>query len=97
MSTFSKDSLRSNDPAGDTAARCQQERPIVGALRAGGCDLYHAVVGEGVPILLIYPAGATVSTWAGVRSLVRARSCMPETHRGRLDGRQTVMTILPRV
>jgi pimeloyl-ACP methyl ester carboxylesterase len=29
----------------------------------GGCDLYHEVVGEGVPILLIHPSGATASTW----------------------------------
>jgi pimeloyl-ACP methyl ester carboxylesterase len=28
-----------------------------------GCDLYYEDVGEGVPILLIHPAGATASTW----------------------------------
>src|SRR5437867_3528415 len=28
-----------------------------------GCDLYYEEVGEGVPILLVPPAGATVSTW----------------------------------
>ena len=28
-----------------------------------GCDLYYEEVGEGVPILLIHPAGATASTW----------------------------------
>jgi pimeloyl-ACP methyl ester carboxylesterase len=28
-----------------------------------GCDLYYQDVGEGVPILLIHPSGATASTW----------------------------------
>ncbi len=28
-----------------------------------GCDLYYEELGEGVPILLIHPAGATGSTW----------------------------------
>jgi 3-oxoadipate enol-lactonase len=28
-----------------------------------GCDLYYEAMGEGVPILLIHPAGATASTW----------------------------------
>jgi 3-oxoadipate enol-lactonase len=28
-----------------------------------GCDLYVEEVGEGVPILLIHPAGSTASTW----------------------------------
>jgi pimeloyl-ACP methyl ester carboxylesterase len=31
-----------------------------------GCDLYLEEVGEGVPILLIHPAGATASTWGSV-------------------------------
>jgi pimeloyl-ACP methyl ester carboxylesterase len=31
--------------------------------RSGGCDLYFEEMGEGVPILLIHPAGATASTW----------------------------------
>jgi pimeloyl-ACP methyl ester carboxylesterase len=41
----------------------RQEQPIVGSVSSGGCDLYHEVVGEGVPILLIHPAGATAATW----------------------------------
>jgi pimeloyl-ACP methyl ester carboxylesterase len=50
----------------------QQEQPIVGALGTGGCDLYHEVVGEGVPILLIHPSGATASTWgAATEELAR--------------------------
>jgi pimeloyl-ACP methyl ester carboxylesterase len=31
--------------------------------RVEGRDLYHEEVGEGVPILLIHPSGATGSTW----------------------------------
>ena len=32
-------------------------------VRSNGCDLYYEDVGEGVPILLIPPSGATASTW----------------------------------
>jgi pimeloyl-ACP methyl ester carboxylesterase len=32
-------------------------------VRSDGCDLYYEVTGEGVPILLIHPAGSTASTW----------------------------------
>jgi pimeloyl-ACP methyl ester carboxylesterase len=35
----------------------------VDPVRSDGCDLYYEVVGEGVPILLIHPSGATASTW----------------------------------
>jgi pimeloyl-ACP methyl ester carboxylesterase len=34
--------------------------------RPDGCDLYYEAVGEGVPILLIHPSGATASTWGAV-------------------------------
>ena len=30
------------------------------------CDLYHQEMGEGLPILLIHPAGSTASTWGTV-------------------------------
>jgi pimeloyl-ACP methyl ester carboxylesterase len=36
---------------------------IVDSVNSDGCDLYHEVAGEGVPILLIPPSGATASTW----------------------------------
>ena len=36
---------------------------VAGAVRSDGCDLYYEEAGEGVPILLIHPAGATASTW----------------------------------
>lgn len=32
-------------------------------VRSAGCGLYVEELGEGVPILLIHPAGATASTW----------------------------------
>jgi pimeloyl-ACP methyl ester carboxylesterase len=32
-------------------------------VRSNGCDLYYVDEGEGVPILLIPPSGATASTW----------------------------------
>ncbi len=35
----------------------------MGSVRSDGCNLYHEEVGEGVPILLIPPSGATASTW----------------------------------
>ena len=35
-------------------------------MSSGECDLYHEEVGEGVPILLIHPSGATASTWGSV-------------------------------
>jgi len=34
-----------------------------GFVQSDGCDLYYEEAGEGVPILLIHPAGATASTW----------------------------------
>jgi 3-oxoadipate enol-lactonase len=33
------------------------------SVRSDGCDLFYEEAGEGVPILLIHPAGATASTW----------------------------------
>ncbi len=35
----------------------------MGLVSSDGCNLYYEEVGEGVPILLIHPAGATASTW----------------------------------
>jgi pimeloyl-ACP methyl ester carboxylesterase len=39
---------------------------MMGFVRADGCDLYYQEAGEGVPILLIPPAGTTASTWGPV-------------------------------
>ena len=38
----------------------------MGFVRSDGCDLYYEELGEGVPILLIHPAGSTASTWGSV-------------------------------
>src|SRR5215471_9002676 len=38
----------------------------VSAVTSRGFDLYYEEVGEGVPILLVHPAGATASTWGAV-------------------------------
>jgi pimeloyl-ACP methyl ester carboxylesterase len=35
----------------------------MGSVTSDGCDLYYEEAGEGAPILLIHPAGATASTW----------------------------------
>ena len=35
----------------------------MGSVRLDGCDLYYEEIGDGVPILLIHPAGATAATW----------------------------------
>ena len=39
---------------------------IPDAVVSGGCDLYYKVEGEGVPILLVPPSGATASTWGSL-------------------------------
>ena len=36
---------------------------MMSSLTSDGCDLYYEEVGDGVPILLIHPAGSTASTW----------------------------------
>ncbi|MBY9076643.1 alpha/beta hydrolase [Nocardioides sp. WL0053] len=38
----------------------------MGYVRSDGCDLYYEEAGDGVPILLIPPAGTTASTWGPV-------------------------------
>lgn len=38
----------------------------MGSVRSDGCNLYYEEKGEGVPILLIHPSGATASTWGSV-------------------------------
>ena len=50
--------MSSTATSGRSEARCG-----TGAARSDGCDLYYEEIGEGVPILLIHPAGATASTW----------------------------------
>jgi pimeloyl-ACP methyl ester carboxylesterase len=47
---------------GDTAT----EETDVGSTGGYARDLYHEELGEGIPILLIHPSGATASTWGSV-------------------------------
>jgi pimeloyl-ACP methyl ester carboxylesterase len=55
----------------------------MGSVRSGGCDLYYEEVGEGVPILLIHPAGATASTWgAATDELARIGRVIAYDRRG---------------
>lgn len=60
-----------------------QEQPIAGYPTPGGCDLYHEVTGEGVPILLVHPSGATASTWgAATEELARIGRVIAYDRRG---------------
>jgi pimeloyl-ACP methyl ester carboxylesterase len=43
-----------------------ERTPTTGFVRRDGCDLYYEEHGDGVPILLIHPAGSTASTWGSV-------------------------------
>ena len=54
-----------------------------GFVRSDGCDLDYEEVGEGVPILLIHPAGATASTWgAATEELTRIGRVITYDRRG---------------
>ena len=55
----------------------------MGAETSGGSDLYHDQVGEGAPILLIHPSGATGSTWGpAVEELARVGRVITYDRRG---------------
>jgi pimeloyl-ACP methyl ester carboxylesterase/quinol monooxygenase YgiN len=45
------------------ASERDESRCRTGSVRLDGCDLYYEDLGEGIPILLIHPAGSTASTW----------------------------------
>jgi pimeloyl-ACP methyl ester carboxylesterase len=64
-------------------------------VRSDGCDLYYEEVGEGVPILLIHPAGSTASTWgAAVEELARIGRVITYDRRGYArSGGQTVRSM----
>src|SRR5215212_8372907 len=52
-------------------------------VRLDGCDLYDEEVGQGVPILLIHPAGATAATWgAATEELARIGRVITYDRRG---------------
>ena len=58
-------------------------RPVIGSVRSNGCDIYHEELGEGVPILLIPPAGATASTWgSATEQLARVGRVITYDRRG---------------
>jgi pimeloyl-ACP methyl ester carboxylesterase len=53
------------------------------SVRSCGCDLYYEEAGEGVPILLIPPAGSTASTWgAAADGLARIGRVIAYDRRG---------------
>jgi pimeloyl-ACP methyl ester carboxylesterase len=55
----------------------------MGSVRSEGCDLYYEEVGEGVPILLIHPAGSTASTWGrATKELARIGRVIAYDRRG---------------
>jgi 3-oxoadipate enol-lactonase len=56
---------------------------MMSSIRSDGCDLYYKEAGEGVPILLIHPAGATASTWgAATQELARIGRVLTYDRRG---------------
>lgn len=55
----------------------------MGSVTSDGCDLYYEETGEGTPILLIHPAGATASTWgAATDELARIGRVVAYDRRG---------------
>jgi 3-oxoadipate enol-lactonase len=55
----------------------------MGSVRSDGCNLYYEDMGEGVPILLIHPAGSTASTWgAAAEELARIGRVIAYDRRG---------------
>jgi pimeloyl-ACP methyl ester carboxylesterase len=67
----------------DDLARGDRRRSMMGSVRSDGCDLYYEEMGEGVPILLIHPAGSTASTWgAAVDALARIGRVITSDRRG---------------
>jgi 3-oxoadipate enol-lactonase len=56
---------------------------MMGSVWSNGCDLYYQEAGEGVPILLIHPAGATAATWGpATAELARIGHVLPYDRRG---------------
>jgi 3-oxoadipate enol-lactonase len=55
----------------------------MGSVKSDGCDLYYEEAGQGVPILLIHPAGSTASTWgSAVEELARVGRVITYDRRG---------------
>src|SRR6266508_3342117 len=68
---------------------------MMGSVRSDGVDLYYEEVGEGVPVLLIHPAGATASTWgSATEELARIGRVITYDRRGYArSGGETVRLI----
>jgi pimeloyl-ACP methyl ester carboxylesterase len=70
----------------EEAVHLGNERPDgtrSGFVRADGCELYYEQRGKGVPVLLIPPAGTTVSTWGPVtEDLARVAQVITYDRRG---------------
>jgi pimeloyl-ACP methyl ester carboxylesterase len=65
------------------AVAYDRDRGRRGSVRSDGCDLYYEEVGEGVPILLVHPAGSTASTWgAAAEELARIGRVIVYDRRG---------------
>jgi pimeloyl-ACP methyl ester carboxylesterase len=61
----------------------RRRRQIMGSVRSGGFELYYEEAGDGVPILLIPPAGSTASTWgAAAEELARIGRVITYDRRG---------------
>jgi pimeloyl-ACP methyl ester carboxylesterase len=61
----------------------QPNDAVTGFVPADGCQLYYEQRGEGVPILLIPPAGTTASTWGSVtEDLARVARVITYDRRG---------------
>jgi pimeloyl-ACP methyl ester carboxylesterase/quinol monooxygenase YgiN len=59
------------------------EEAIVSSVSSDGCDLYYKEIGEGVPILLIHPSGATSATWgSAAENLARIGRVIAYDRRG---------------
>jgi len=69
--------------------------PLTGSVRLDGCDLYYEELGEGVPILLVHPSGATASTWgSAVTKLAQCGQVITYDRRGYArSGGQTARSI----
>ena len=56
---------------------------MIGLMRSDGCHLYYEDVGEGAPILLVHPSGATASTWgSATEQLARVGRVITYDRRG---------------
>jgi 3-oxoadipate enol-lactonase len=64
-------------------AKAGGRRPTMGSIGSDRFDLYYEELGDGVPILLIPPAGSTASTWgAATEELARIGRVITYDRRG---------------